>query len=166
MVKAVSDFFRGKSFPQLYSASSLILIPKVENPMSFDKLCPINLCSIMSKVCSKILLCRLTPIFSILISPEQGALLPRRSLFDNICLNQAMIHMINTKRMNGNVVMKVDMAKTYDSVEWDFILFAMEAFGFSSIVRGLIRSCITSPWFSVVMNGVSKSLFKRGRGLR
>lgn len=33
----VCDFLRGKHFPQYYPASSLVLIPKVDNPKSFDK---------------------------------------------------------------------------------------------------------------------------------
>lgn len=30
----------------------------------------------------------------------------------------------------------------------------------------LIRHCITSPWFSVVMNGIPRDFFKSGRGMR
>lgn len=85
----------------------------------------------------------LTPIVSRLVSPEQGAFLHGRSIFDNISLTQELIHSINKKRRNGNVLMKVDMAKAYDSVEWDFLLHVVEAFGFSNQVCGLIRNCIT-----------------------
>lgn len=70
VMDAVNDFFSGKSFPRFYSVSSLVLIPKVDNPTSFDKFRPISLCSVIYKVCSKILVQRLNHIFSILISPE------------------------------------------------------------------------------------------------
>ncbi|XP_035546530.1 uncharacterized protein LOC118348600 [Juglans regia] len=54
------------------------------------------------------------------------------------------------------------MAKAYDSVDWNFFIHVMEAAGFSSLVCNLVRRCISSPWFSVVMNGVPIS----GRGLQ
>jgi hypothetical protein len=63
-------------------------------------------------------------------------------------------------------MMKIDMAKAYDTIDWDFLLKVLNAFGFSSEVCKLISNCVSSPWFSVVMNGTSKGFFKGGRGLR
>ncbi|XP_041021236.1 uncharacterized protein LOC121262712 [Juglans microcarpa x Juglans regia] len=40
---AVAEFFRGGVLPRFYIASYLVLIPKVENPGSFDKFWPISL---------------------------------------------------------------------------------------------------------------------------
>lgn len=37
VLDAASECFRGKRFPLLYSTSSLVLIPKVDHPNSFDK---------------------------------------------------------------------------------------------------------------------------------
>lgn len=57
------------------------------------------------------------PYFSKLISPEQGAFLRGKSIFDNISLIQKIVHSMNTKKRNENVLMKVDVAKAYDSIE-------------------------------------------------
>ncbi|XP_035546579.1 uncharacterized protein LOC118348628 [Juglans regia] len=57
-----------------------------------------------------------------LISPEQGAFTPSRSIFENISLMQEMIHSINMPNFGGNVVMKINMAKAYDSIDWGFLL--------------------------------------------
>ncbi|KAF5459760.1 hypothetical protein F2P56_019680, partial [Juglans regia] len=42
----------------------------------------------------------------------------------------------------------------------------LKAFGFSPKVCQLLAQCVTTPWYSVVMNGVAKGFFKGGRGLR
>ncbi|KAF5473280.1 hypothetical protein F2P56_009904 [Juglans regia] len=50
VIDAVVEFFRGGLLPRFYTASYLVLIPKVENPSSFDKFRPISLCSVIYKV--------------------------------------------------------------------------------------------------------------------
>ncbi|KAF5447260.1 hypothetical protein F2P56_032827, partial [Juglans regia] len=49
VIEAVVDFFSGGFLPRFYTASYLVLIPKVENPSSFDKFRPISLCSVIYK---------------------------------------------------------------------------------------------------------------------
>lgn len=58
-----------------------LLILKVANSTSFDKFKPISLCSGFYKVCSKILVNRLSSVLARIISPEQGAFIPGRSIF-------------------------------------------------------------------------------------
>ncbi|XP_042980144.1 uncharacterized protein LOC122310314 [Carya illinoinensis] len=166
VVEAVEEFFSGGMLPRFYSASFLVLIPKIPNPTSFDKFRPISLCSVFYKVCSKILVTRLSSILSRIISPEQGAFIKGRSIFENISLTQEMFHGLNKPARGGNVVLKIDMAKAYDSIDWRFLLHVLNSFGFSDEVCGIIKQCITTPWYSVVMNGIPKGFFKGGRGLR
>ncbi|KAG6682925.1 hypothetical protein I3842_13G166800 [Carya illinoinensis] len=95
-----------------------------------------------------------------------GAFIQGRSILENISLTQEMVQSINKKVRGGNVVLKIDMAKAYDSVAWKFLIQVMAAFGFSEPVCCLVWQCISSPWYSVVMNGTSKGFFQGGRGLR
>ncbi|XP_040994368.1 uncharacterized protein LOC121240914 [Juglans microcarpa x Juglans regia] len=55
VVETVWDFFRGCELPRFYSSSYVVLIPKVPNPTSFEKFKPISLCSMVYKVCSKLM---------------------------------------------------------------------------------------------------------------
>ncbi|KAF5477110.1 hypothetical protein F2P56_003783, partial [Juglans regia] len=48
-----TDFFSGSTLPRFYTASFLVLIPKVDDPKSFNKFYPISLCSIAYKILSK-----------------------------------------------------------------------------------------------------------------
>ncbi|XP_042980090.1 uncharacterized protein LOC122310271 [Carya illinoinensis] len=156
VVDGVHDFFRGGKIPREITASFLVLIPKVDHPKSFDKFHPISLCSVFYKTCTKILVNRISPLLSRLISEEQGAFIPGRNIFENVSLVQEMIQNINKPVRGGNVVLKIDMAKAYDSMNWDFLIHALASFGFSEGVCSLVHQCISSPWYSVVMNGIPK----------
>ncbi|XP_042973032.1 uncharacterized protein LOC122304830 [Carya illinoinensis] len=166
VVEAVQEFFLGAYLPINFAASFLTLIPKVESPTNFDKFRPISLCLTFYKICSKILVSRLAPMLPRIIAPEQGAFIPGRSIFDNISLIQELVHSINKPIWGGNIILKLDIAKAYDSVDWNFLLHVMSHFGFSSQVCDLIKMCISNAHFSIVMNGVPKGFFKSGRGLR
>ncbi|KAG2696272.1 hypothetical protein I3760_07G050900 [Carya illinoinensis] len=76
VVATVRELFLGIPIPRFYSASYIVLIPKMQRPTGFDKFRPISLCSVV-----------LSPILNRIISSEQGAFLPGRK----------MIHMINKK---------------------------------------------------------------------
>lgn len=49
------------------------------------------------------------------ISPHQASFVKDRSIKNNIMLTQEMVHNISKPGVNGNVVMKPDMIKTFDS---------------------------------------------------
>jgi len=166
IMAVVEEFFRGGKWSRFCTSSYVVLIPKMDTPTGFDKFRPISLCSVFYKICSKVIVNRLATLLPKIISVEQDAFIPGRSIFENISLTQEMVHSINKKIHGGNVVLKLDMAKAYDRVEWEFLLKVLQSFGFSPVVCGLIRECITTPWYSILMNGTTKGFFKGGRGLR
>ncbi|XP_077222175.1 uncharacterized protein LOC143856017 [Tasmannia lanceolata] len=58
------------------------------------------------------------------------------------------------------------MEKAYDRVEWDCFDYLLRRMGFGSRWRGWIRKCVSSAWFSILINGSSNGFFKSSRGLR
>ncbi|KAL2246952.1 UNVERIFIED_CONTAM: hypothetical protein Sindi_2547500 [Sesamum indicum] len=64
------------------------------------------------------------------------------------------------------VPLKVDIRKAYDTVEWDFMIAVMELFGFPSTFVKWIEVCVTTPTFSVGLNGKPHGFFPGARGLR
>ncbi|KAL2237664.1 UNVERIFIED_CONTAM: hypothetical protein Sindi_0958100 [Sesamum indicum] len=64
------------------------------------------------------------------------------------------------------VALKVDIRKAYDTVEWDFLIAAMELYGFPSTFVKWIEACITTPSYSVGLNGKPHGFFRGARGLR
>lgn len=165
MLEAVKDFFRGVELPRAFTSSHVVLILKVEKPSGFDKFRSITLCSVFYKICSKIIVSRLSHLLPKMISLEQGAFIPGRSIFENITLTQEMCHSINRKAVGGNVLVKIDMAKAYDRVDWGFLLHVLAAFGVSPQVCRLIEGCIFTPWYSIVMYGTARGFFRGEKGL-
>ena len=62
--------------------------------------------------------------------------------------------------------MKVDIMKAYDSVRWEFIIDILKAMAFPPVMVAWIQACISSPSFSICINGSLHGYFKGARGLR
>ncbi|XP_042038362.1 uncharacterized protein LOC121784263 [Salvia splendens] len=81
-----------------------------------------------------------------------------------------MIHDIGGKILkrapSPNLALKLDMAKAYDRVQWPFLLMVLERMGFPLGWVSMIRRCISSCWFSVLVNGSPAGFFQSTRGLR
>ena len=67
---------------------------------------------------------------------------------------------------NGLMALKLDINKANDRVEWSLLKHTMESLGFSIKWINLIMNCITTPTFSVIINGATKGLIQPQRGLR
>lgn len=78
-------FWVGKADPRLLE-TLLILIPKVEDPLRFKDLRPINLCNMAYKVITKVLVNIFRPLLAELVGPLQGSFIPGRGTKDNIIL--------------------------------------------------------------------------------
>ena len=53
----------------------------------------------------------------------------------------------------GFMVMKLDMSKAYDRVEWRFLKAIMRRMGFASQWIRIIMMCVTTVSYAVVING-------------
>ncbi|XP_073138489.1 uncharacterized protein [Henckelia pumila] len=86
--------------------------------------------------------------------------------FRPISLCNEMVNHLNYRPRGGNIIMKLDMAKAYDRVQWDFLYQMLRAVGFSEEVCQVILRCVNNCWFSVIINGSLSGLFHSNRGLR
>ncbi|KAH0773047.1 hypothetical protein KY290_010184 [Solanum tuberosum] len=116
LLMVILDFFAGNELPRAFTHTNLVLIPKVDNPQEFTDFRPISLSNFISKIISKLLNNRLSKIMNKIISPNQSGFLKGRSISDNVMLTQELVHNLNRKNVNGNVVFKLDMAKAFDRV--------------------------------------------------
>ena len=100
-----------------------MLIPKVNNPEQVKDLRPISLCNVSYKIVSKVLANRLKQILPEVISPAQSAFVPGRLISDNILVAYELTHFMKQKKKGkeGYAVVKLDMSKAYDWVEWPFL---------------------------------------------
>ncbi|KAI3466941.1 hypothetical protein Pfo_023604 [Paulownia fortunei] len=164
--EAAVDFFKGNSMPRSFTATSIVLIPKIENPKTWGDFRPISLCNVNNKILTKIISNRLVNILPEIISLAQSGFVKGRLISDNILLAQELMHTINDKRKHENVALKLDMNKAYDRVQWSFLYKVLRKMGFPDTSITLVQNCIEHCWFSVLINGVSAGFFQSSRGLR
>ncbi|KAL2479297.1 Uncharacterized protein Adt_32263 [Abeliophyllum distichum] len=72
----------------------------------------------------------------------------RQLIVDDVLLAQALLHTLDTKVRGSNVILKLDMAKAYDHMDWSFLLSIMEGFRFDALWIDQIRRCILKCRFS------------------
>ncbi|XP_012850113.1 PREDICTED: uncharacterized protein LOC105969887 [Erythranthe guttata] len=118
----IGDFFCGGYMFKETNRTILVLLPKTESTRNIADYCPISLCNFSGKIIFKILATRLGKILPLLVSDEQAGYFQGRQITTHIVLLQELIRDINPKCKGGNVVFKLDMAKTYDRLEWRFLL--------------------------------------------
>ncbi|KAJ6776826.1 REVERSE TRANSCRIPTASES [Salix koriyanagi] len=166
LVEAVIDFFNGGAIPKGASSTTIVLIPKVPHLKTWSDFRPISLCTMFNKIITKILTNRLSRILPKIILPFQSGFIPGRRIEDNILLAQEMVQSIDEKTRGSNVILKLDMMKAYDRIDWTFIIKIMHTFGFCSKMTDMIENCISNCWFSVLLNGETTGYFHGSRGLR
>ncbi|XP_074265999.1 uncharacterized protein LOC141588455 [Silene latifolia] len=90
-----------------------------------------------------------------IVSPSQGAFIKGRDIVGNILACQDLIRLYKSKTCSPRVLMKIDLQKAYDSVEWAFVSDVLKALGFPAQFIKLVMNCVTSPSYSIALNGES-----------
>jgi hypothetical protein len=122
----------------------------------------------MLKIITKTIANRIKSILPEVISPQQSAFLPGRLITDNTLLAFETFHHLkhNKNKKKGFVGIKLDMAKAYDRLEWDFIENTLTTMGFPVNLVQTIMRCVSTVSFSVLVNGKPSQNFKPHRGIR
>lgn len=64
------------------------------------------------------------------------------------------------------MLLKLDIRKAYDKVNWCFLFKTMEAFGFQKKWLDWVFGWIACPRYSILVNGSPKGFFSASRDLR
>ncbi|KAL0312368.1 UNVERIFIED_CONTAM: Retrovirus-related Pol polyprotein from type-2 retrotransposable element R2DM [Sesamum radiatum] len=163
---AIQEFFSSGRLLKQVNATLLCLIPKVQLPSGVTDFRPISCCNILYKLITKILVSRLALILDKLVHVNQTAFVPNRQISDNILLVQELFAGYNQKKFPPCCAMKVDLRKAFDSVNWGFLQAALMLFNFPPQFMQWITECVTTPSFSLSLNGGICGFFKGARGLR
>ncbi|XP_055803989.1 uncharacterized protein LOC129873024 [Solanum dulcamara] len=89
-----------------------------------------------------------------------------RNISENVLLAQEIIIDIEKRGKPANVVIKLDMAKAYDRVNWKFLVQVLEQMGFDANVMDMIWRVVANKWYSILINGQSHGFFHSTRGVK
>ncbi|GJX47356.1 RNA-directed DNA polymerase, eukaryota [Tanacetum coccineum] len=162
---AVKWFFDHGDFAIGCNSSFVALIPKVLDPKVVSDYRPISLIGSLYKVVTKILASRLSLVISDLISDVQTAFLPNRQILDGPFIINEILARCKLKKQQA-MIFKVDFAKAYDSVRWDYLDDVLISFGFGPKWRSWIRGSLSSGKASILVNGSPTTEFHLYRGLK
>eukprot|EP00253_Pinus_taeda_P017716 PITA_17716 len=141
------------------------LIPKGDNLEDANGFRPIALCNVIYKIITSMMARRLKPLLDKLISVEQTGFVEGRQILDGLVVTQEVIHSLKVKKQKGMMI-KLDMSKAYDRLSWNYLGKVLESFGFSRRWIDWIHSLISSPNFSILVNGTPSKTFTASRGIR
>jgi hypothetical protein len=97
----------------------------------------------------------------------QQAFLQGRRISNNITIAQEITHSFQLSSWKEQAFMlKVDLAKAFDRIEWKFITRALARRGLHNHFINLIHECISTATFSVNINGQPFGRFRGSRGIR
>lgn len=77
---------------------------------------------------------------------------------DGIILSHEIIHTLKQSKQAG-MLLKLDLSKAFDKLSWNYIQQMLNAFGFSQTWIRWVMSLITTPSFSMLINGIPSRPF-------
>lgn len=163
---AIKSFFEKGFLPKGVNTTILALIPKTTGAKTMKDYRPISLCNVLYKVISKIIANRLKKLLPHFISLNQSAFVQDRLLIENLLLATELVKDYHKDSISERCAIKIDISKVFDSVEWTFLFNTLTAMGLPPNFIHWVSLCVTTPSFSVQVNGELAGFFRSERGLR
>lgn len=150
---------------KLLNIATLVLLPKKEDVTTPKDFRPISLVHFFVKLIMKILATRLRPRMADLVKPYQNAFINGRTIHDNFAYVRGMAKSFSQSKTPA-IMIKLDIAKAFDTVSWEFLLQVMAAKGFGMKWRDWISAMLCSSSTRILVNGCMTDEIYHARGLR
>lgn len=114
---------------------------------------------------AKLLANRLAAELERLVDVNQSAFIQKRSIHDNFKFVELAAKTLHRKK-KPTLLVKLDISKAFDIVEWPFLLRALQGFGFGTRWRDWISMLVSTASTEVMLNGEPGRPINNARGLR
>ena len=142
----------------------MVLLKKKNEAQEISDYRPISLMHSFGKLIAKCLARRLALVLNDLVHPCQSAFIQGRSIHDNFRAVQLTCKTLHQKKQS--CLLKIDIAKAFDSVCWPFLLEVLQRLGFSRRWRNWMSILLGSASTKVLLNGRPGNRICHARGLR
>ena len=166
LISAVQSFFLTSYMPRQTNATVISLIPKIAGASALTDFRPVSLCNTVYKIISKTLSARLKTITQDTVQRNQVGFVKGRVLCENVLLASELVADFHKRGRITKGCLQVDISKAFDSIKWGFILNILIAFNLPLVFISWIQACITTPYYSVALNGELSGFFPGKKGLR
>jgi hypothetical protein len=161
----VTSFYNTGNLPTAINSTHIVLIPKINCPITPRDFRPISLCNVSYKIIAKSLANRIKNHLPQIIHPSQIAFVHGRHVASNIIIAQEIVHSFNLRSWKQKAfLLKFDLAKAFD--EWSFIVTTMRRQGFLNHFINLAYQSISTTNLAIIINGEQTEAFYPQRGIR
>ncbi|XP_048624020.1 uncharacterized protein LOC125592699 [Brassica napus] len=160
------QFLTSAFLPATANSTILSLVPKFPGASRISDFRPISCLNTVYKVISCLLVARLKPILQHLVLPCQTSFVKDRLLVENTILASELIHGYHKNKGPKKITIKVDIAKTFDTLSWEFLFSCLEGLNLPRHFLSLLKACVCKTSFMIGYNGTVTGYFKGKRGLR
>lgn len=141
------------------------LLPKKVDAEEASDYRPICLIHSFTKILAKMMAGRLAPELETMVDVNQSAFIKRRSIHDNFKFVQTSAKLFK-QRKTAKLLLKLDIAKAFDTVSWPFLLQVLEHRGFGPRWRNCIALLLSTASTRILLNGEPGQPIDLVRGLR
>lgn len=154
----------GRSF-YLVNQAYMLLLRKRQDASLISDFKPISLIHSFAKLFTKVLARRLTPLMHNLVKHNQSAFIRSRLIHENYRAVQLTAKLLHRSKI-PSVLLKLDIAKAFDTVNWRFLLCILQHCGFSRRWWDWISLMLSSASTKIILNGSPGRRICHARGLR
>jgi hypothetical protein len=106
---------------------------------------------------------RLSSDLDLLVSRAQSAFIRKMSIQDNFLYTQNLIRELH-RAGKPTLFLKLDIAKAFDTVRWDYLQEVLHKFGFGHRWRSWVTTLLATSTSSVLLNGARGNGSDTGQG--
>ncbi|XP_020272038.1 uncharacterized protein LOC109847206 [Asparagus officinalis] len=166
IMRLFEEFYEGKLEINRINYAHIILIQKKNEASTVNDYRPISLLNVIYKIITKVLTNRLNPKLEMLIDPMQSGFIKNRFLLDGVVAAQEIIDDCFQNNKKGGILLKLDFAKTYDMLDWNFILEVLKAKKIGEKWINWVNMCLNKGMSAIKINDKPGKWIMSKRGVR